>query len=60
MVKFTPMELDNIVFLDDEEQKSHSVIFPFLKAILLVKMLLKQVNCTSDCNKNLDYWIDLY
>ena len=26
------MELDNIVFLDDEEQKSRSVIFPFFKS----------------------------
>ena len=37
MVKFTPMELDNIVFLDDEEQKSRSVIFPFFKSDVIGK-----------------------
>ena len=35
------MELDNIVFLDDEEQKSRSVIFPFFKSHFIGKMLLK-------------------
>lgn len=55
--KFTPVELDSIVFLDDEEQKSSSVIFPFFKSDFISKN--KQVNRSSDCNKNLDYWIDL-
>lgn len=31
------MELENIVFLDDKEQKSRSVIFPFFKSDVIGK-----------------------